>query len=1088
MSQARPRGGLFWKYVVFLVGLVGGLLIASGLFEMYFSYQEAKRGLVRLEREKALAAAQRIEHFVIEIERHLKAATLASSRESAALPSPRRGVGFRSGLASTLIEQRELDFVRFLRSVPAAMSVRHLDVSGREQLRLSRIELDAMGSGEDFSNTPAFSVAKSGRTYFGPVYFQMQSEPYMSIAVPSGEYAVEVLVAEVSLKAIWDVVSRIRVGRLGHAYVVDSRGFLIAHPDVSLVLRNLDLSSLSQVQQARAGAKAPDADEARVMIGRSLDGGQVLAAHAVIGALGWFVFVEHPVAEAFAPLEAMVLRGGLILAIGLALAVLASVILARRMVAPIRALQAGAAKIGAGELGHRIEVRTGDELETLGDEFNKTAGRLQESYSSLEQKVEERTRELALANEELRALGEVGHAVASTLDLDTVLERIAAAAVELTGADQGTIYEYDEQAREFLPRAAPGMDEEHVARLRSTPVRLGEGAVGRAAVSGHSWEIPDVLAETDYDDRLREIAAQTGYRAILAAPMIREGRILGGLVMRRKEPGAFGAARVGLLEAFAAQSTLALQNARLFREIEAKSRELELASHHKSQFLANMSHELRTPLNAIIGVTEMLQEDARDLKREDELEPLDRVLRAARHLLALINDILDLSKIEAGKMELHLESFGIAPLVKETVKTIEPLAVKGGNQIVVNCPADVGSIRADQTRVQQALLNLLSNATKFTERGKITVNVQRSGAGGAEWITIAVADTGIGMTPEQLSRLFEEFVQADASTTRRYGGTGLGLAISRRFCQMMGGDITVTSEVGRGSTFVIGLPAEVAAAQPVPVARRAAAAPAPSAAAPDVLVVDDDATVREMADRYLTREGFSVVTADGGKEGLRLARELHPAAVTLDVIMPDVDGWTVLAAIKGDPELTDIQVILMTIVDERNRGYSLGAADYMVKPVDRERLAAMLRRIVKPGGRHVLVVDDDEFVRRGISQGLERDGWKPSEAENGRVGLACLAEAIPDAIVLDLMMPEMDGFEFLEELRHNAEWRDIPVVVVTAKDLTEEDHRRLNGEVEGVLQKDAPTRDAMLREVSATLARCLERDRAGRAAGTRSSA
>jgi CheY-like chemotaxis protein len=498
-----------------------------------------------------------------------------------------------------------------------------------------------------------------------------------------------------------------------------------------------------------------------------------------------------------------------------------------------------------------------------------------------------------------------------------------------------------------------------------------------------------------------------------------------------------------------------------------------------------MSHELRTPLNAIIGVTEMLQEDARDLGREDEKEPLERVLRAGRHLLALINDILDLSKIEAGKMELHLESFPFAPLIEDVVKTIQPLAEKNGNELVVDCAPDIGVMRGDQTRVRQALLNLGSNANKFTERGTVRFDARRTSRDGRDWITIAVADTGIGMTAEQVGRLFQEFVQADASTTRRYGGTGLGLAISRRFCQMMGGDITVESEVGRGSTFTISLPAEVLAAQPVPIARAPVSQVVEaSGAAPDVLVVDDDPTVRDMTERFLTREGFSVVTAEGGREGLRLARELHPSAVTLDVMMPDIDGWTVLAALKGDPALADIPVILMTILDERNRGYALGAVDYMIKPVDRERLAKVLRGI-SAAGRRVLVVDDDELMRRGIAQGLAQEGWTVTEAGDGRAGLDCMSEAVPDVILLDLMMPEIDGFGFLEELRRRPAWHDIPVILVTAKDLTDEDHRRLNGGVEHILQKDAPTRDEMLHEVSAVLTRCVKRSRPRPAAAAR---
>jgi CheY-like chemotaxis protein/anti-sigma regulatory factor (Ser/Thr protein kinase) len=466
----------------------------------------------------------------------------------------------------------------------------------------------------------------------------------------------------------------------------------------------------------------------------------------------------------------------------------------------------------------------------------------------------------------------------------------------------------------------------------------------------------------------------------------------------------------------------------------------------------------------------MLEEDAREFKREDEIEPLGRVQRAARHLLALINDILDLSKIEAGKMDLVLESFPVATLISDAVHTVEAIASKNGNRIVVNCPDAVGSIYADQIRVRQALMNLVSNAAKFTSNGTVTVSAARKWTPDGEQVEFAVADTGIGMSPDQLAKLFQEFSQADSSTTRKYGGTGLGLAISRRFCQMMGGDISVESELGRGSKFLIELPVHVgdveAQARPEASRPRAAGSMQP---APLILVVDDDPTVREVVGRYLVREGFTFAEAVGGREGLRLARELNPAAITLDITMPDLDGWTVLAAIKGDPTLADIPVILLTIVDEKNRGFALGASEYLVKPIDRDKLIRVLRRLCSPSGGSILVVDDDEISRGGLKNALQQAGWKVAEADNGQIALTRLNEARPSAILLDLMMPEMDGFEFLDEVRRHEEWHDIPIIVITARDVTAEDRARLNGRVESVIRKAG--RDDMLRQVSLVLAK-----------------
>jgi len=692
-----------------------------------------------------------------------------------------------------------------------------------------------------------------------------------------------------------------------------------------------------------------------------------------------------------------------------------------------------------------------------------------------------RTDQLGSSVGELRALGEVIQAVNSTLDLETVLSTIVAKAVQLSGTDAGTIYVLDHARREFHLRANCGMDQDLINALTIRHIGLDDPNVARDIAQRDPTQVADLRKEPP--TALNEITLRAGYRARLTAPLFRGEDIVGLLVVRRKMPSAFAQNTVELIKTFAAQSVLAIQNARLFSEIEEKSRQLESASQHKSQFLANMSHELRTPLNAIIGVTEMLQEDARDLKREDEIEPLNRVLNGGRHLLGLINDILDLSKIEAGKMEVHIEEFGIVPLIDDAVNTIETLAAKNSNRLVVDCEPEIGVMLADQTRVRQALLNLLSNANKFTEGGTVTIRAQRQQQAGRDWITMAVGDTGIGMTPQQMGKLFQQFSQADSSTTRKYGGTGLGLAISRRFCQMMDGDITVESELGRGSTFTIRLPAIFGdAPSTIPQASRASSFKAGPVDAALILVIDDDVTVRDVVGRYLKREGFSVATADGGKEGLRLARELHPAAVTLDVMMPDLDGWTVLAAIKGDPELADLPVVLMTIVDEKNRGYALGATDFLVKPVNPERLVGVLHALCNSGPGRLLMVDDDDIGRRQMRTALEQRGWIVTEATDGRDALKRLNEARPDAIILDLMMPEMDGFEFLEEMRRKAEWRDIPVVVVTARDLTAEDRDRLNGGVERIIQKT--DRDEMLREVRGVLAQCVERRRSVQPAET----
>src|SRR5262245_181598 len=690
--------------------------------------------------------------------------------------------------------------------------------------------------------------------------------------------------------------------------------------------------------------------------------------------------------------------------------------------------------------------------------------------------VQARTEELSESLQQQTATADVLKVISrSTFDLQTVLQTLVASAARLCDADRATITRQKDGV--FYRAENYGFSPEFAALVKDVPVRPERGTVtGRALLEGKIVHILDVKADPDYT--YVEAQRLGAFRTALGVPMLREGVPVGVLALTRSQVRAFTDKQIELVSTFADQAAIAIANVRLFEEIQDKSQQLEIASKHKSQFLASMSHELRTPLNAVIGVTEMLLEDARDFKRDDELEPLDRVLRAARHLLALINDILDLSKIEAGRMELHLETFPLAPVIEDVAKTIEPMAAQNGNRIVIDCPADLGTMHADQTRFRQALLNLASNANKFTEQGTVTIAAQTQLLDGRDTIEIAVTDTGIGMTEEQMSRLFQEFSQADASTTRKYGGTGLGLAISQHFCRLMGGDITVKSKPSKGSTFTIRLPRIAQSDQPSMTAARGEERPegaraiAKEAEEPLILVVDDDETVRELVVRHLERGGFAAVAARSGQEGLRLVRELRPAAGTLDIQMPDLDGWTVLAAIKGDPELAGIPVVLMSIVDQKNRGYALGAADYLVKPVDRATLVATLRNICGATAGRVLLIDDDEMVRRSVRQALQPLGWNVTEAENGRVAVDLLATGRPDVIILDLMMPTMDGFEFIQALRGRPDWQDLPVVVITAKDLTQEDRDRLNGGVERVIQKSDS--NEMLRQLSREIGKCVK--------------
>ena len=950
---------LFRKYVALFVAVVCVALLTNGLFEIWFSYQENKQALTRIQREQAEAAAAKIGQFVKDIEGQIGWTTQLPWTASA-------------------LEQRRFDALRLLRQVPAITELAQLDATGKEQLRVSRLAMDAVGVGTDFSKDPKFTEAVAKKVYYGPVYFRRESEPYMTLAMAGARRDAGVSVAEVNLKFIWDVVSQIKVGQKGQAFVVDSRSRLIAHPDISLVLRNTDMSRLDYVKAAREAE--PSKSKEGVEIVNDVQGREVLTAHAPIQPLRWLMFVELPIDEAYAPLYDSIKRSAWLLVGGLTLAFLAGLFLARKMIVPIQRLREGAAQIGSGNLEQRISVKTGDELESLADQFNDMAGRLEESYAGLEQKVEQRTHELTesleqqtatsqvlqvissspgelgpvfqamlenavriceakfgqmflmeggnvrmiaalgvpaeltefekqrgvfppapnsplgiliqtkqvaqsndmlalnpehptvkyggaraliavpmlkedelvgaiviyrqearsftdkqielvtnfanqaviaienvrLLNElrartddlarsvgELQALGEVSQAVNSTLDLEQVLTTIVGRAVQLSRTDAGAIYVFDEERKEFRLRATYGMSEAMIVAITDRRIGLGNANIGVAASRRAPIQVADM--RTEPPSPVNEIILREGYRALLIIPLLRPDHIVGALVVRRKEPGEFAQSTIDLLETFADQSVVAIQNANLFHEIEEKGKQLAVASQHKSQFLANMSHELRTPLNAILGYTELILDGIYGEAPQKAQDVLRRVESNGKHLLGLINDVLDLSKIEAGQLVLSLTDYSMKDVLYNVFSAVEPLASEKKLNFKVDAPSEMPKGRGDERRLTQVILNLVGNAIKFTDTGEIVIKATATNGS----FTVAVRDTGPGISQADQGKIFEEFQQADNSATKKKGGTGLGLSISRRIVEMHGGKLWVESEIGKGSVFSFTLPVKV---------------------------------------------------------------------------------------------------------------------------------------------------------------------------------------------------------------------------------------------------------------------------------------
>jgi signal transduction histidine kinase/DNA-binding response OmpR family regulator len=667
--------------------------------------------------------------------------------------------------------------------------------------------------------------------------------------------------------------------------------------------------------------------------------------------------------------------------------------------------------------------------------------------------LESRTGELARKVNQLEALGAVGEAVSSSLNLTEVLTTIVTQAVLLSGTDGGSIYEFDEDAKEFRIRTVYGTSPEVLDTLRRTRIGLDDTFLGKAATQGRPMELPD-LRDAPLDPHL-SVLAEGGWRSLVAVPMLREGRIVGAMVVRRHAPGHVSEEICDLLETFASQSALALINAQLYRQLERQSAALEVAGRHKSEFLASMSHELRTPLNAIIGFSEVLLERMFGELNERQDDYLRDIWSSGKHLLELLNDILDLSKIDAGQMVLNRSKFVVRESLEYCLSLVRERALKQRILLSLEVDPDVGLLDADRLRFRQVALNLLSNAVKFTpDGGRVDVRASIRG----QDLVVIVADTGVGVAAEDRQRIFDSFQQG----TRLSGqveGTGLGLTLSKRIVELHGGRIWVESEAGKGSTFGFALPAGsdepmLKSVPQVDLDSSLTTEPAPGPG-PTVVVVEDDRRSFDLLRVYLEAAGARVVGARDGEEGLDTVRRLSPAGVILDILLPGIDGWEVLAQLKADPRTAPIPVVVVSMLDERGRGFALGAAEYLVKPVGKEQLlAALYRAAAMPERKHTVVaVDDDPLTIELVRASLEPEGWTVLGAATGQEGLALIRERQPSVVLLDLLMPGMDGFEVVEALRAEPDTKSVPVVILTSKSMTRQDKERLRGRITYVARK-----------------------------------
>ncbi|MFN7924682.1 MAG: response regulator [Bryobacteraceae bacterium] len=978
---SQPRS-LSRKLVLYIVAATCALLVAT----MWVSYDTARRRLQDQTRSEAIkqvqATASTFDSYVDRVAVLIRG--IAARQESIGREPDANTISYLSHLLDTISPEEAYGvYVAFGHADGGIRAMQWVDrlsqpdpVPTIDDMRDSRLE---------WYQGPV----KSGKLHVSEPFFDRDGSRTLLLSVTkpffdSDNRRVGIVGADLSLGLIQAIVSQIRF-RPGtdtgdYAFLISRDGKMISHPKMDGVMSK-------DAKEFGEGRVALEKPEGFAVVGEA--GARRHLFWSTAPLTGWKVAINIPESVILAPARELAVRSAIAAAVSVAGMIVLVLLVARRVIDPVRRLTDVTAEVAAqnyervGELA--ASARRVDELGQLARGFQTMV----REVSSREMQLKQAEERLARSEMYFRSL------IESTSDVVAIFDA------------NGTVL-YASPSCERVLGLAPGsyVGGSGFATLLRNDAATAAEALRRVVARPNG--VQRVELKSHHPDGSIRIVEATLHN-LLGNPAV------AGVVVNFRD------------------ATERKQMEGLTKEKEAA----EAASKAKSAFLASMSHELRTPLNAIIGYSEMLTDEAESEGLDSFVPDLGKIRSAGKHLLELINAVLDISKIEAGKMELYLETFPVDKMVQDVAAIIQPLAQKRTNKLVVSIGSSLGSMHADNTKVRQALFNLLSNACKFTEKGTVTLEAERQG----DWFEFRVTDTGIGMTPEQSAKLFQAFTQADASISGKFGGTGLGLAISQHFCHMMGGNISVTSEAGKGTSFFVRLPAQVAQASGGEGQRGT------------ILVIDDDVTVHDLVRRVVAKEGYRVVAATNGEDGLRLARESRPDLVTLDAMMPGMDGWSTLGKFKADAALNGIPIVMLTIIDDKSLAYSLGASDYLTKPLDRERLLATVTRLCKSRGE-ALVVDSDSATRDMVVRTLRSDGWSVLPAESCAAAIERLETRTPAVVVLDLTGPA--GRDLLQHLRKDGEWSAIPVVAITNGDSD-------GGEFAGVLRKETFSREDLLR-------------------------